>query len=183
MKKYWHIALTLLCILVVSSCGKDDDVIVVDEVWKLQNEEAFQAQILNPEFTKLNSLSNEGFILYKVLEKGEGTEPIYYNSTVKMYYKGTFINGTVFDQCLKEDSDPAEFLINGFSPNGTFTGVIDGWTTALQYMHVGDKWEVWIPQQLAYGPSGKRDSYSGVVTVKPYTTLIFEMEVVEIVQE
>lgn len=183
MKKYWHIALTLLCILVVSSCGKDDDVIVVDEVWKLQNEEAFQAQILNPEFTKLNSLSNEGFILYKVLEKGEGTEPIYYNSTVKMYYKGTFINGTVFDQRLKEDSDPAEFLINGFSPNGTFTGVIDGWTTALQYMHVGDKWEVWIPQQLAYGPSGKRDSYSGVVTVKPYTTLIFEMEVVEIVQE
>lgn len=173
MKKYWHIALTLLCILVVSSCSKDDDTIVVDEVWKLQNEEAFQAQILDPEFTKLNSLSNEGFILYKVLKKGEGTEPIYYNSTVKMYYKGTFIDGTVFDQRLMEDSDPAGFNVNE---------VVDGWTTALQYMHVGDKWEVWIPQQLAYGPSGNTDKYGNVI-VKPYTTLIFEMEVVEIVQE
>lgn len=64
MKKYWHIALMLFCVLMITSCG-DDEALEVDEVWKVQNEEAFQAQMLVPGFEQLSSQSNAGFILYK----------------------------------------------------------------------------------------------------------------------
>ncbi len=67
MKKYWHIALMLFCVLMITSCG-DDEALEVDEVWKVQNEEAFQAQMLVPGFEQLSSQSNAGFILYKVLK-------------------------------------------------------------------------------------------------------------------
>ncbi|MFS2374831.1 hypothetical protein [Parabacteroides distasonis] len=77
MKKYWHIALMLFCVLMITSCG-DDEALEVDEVWKVQNEEAFQAQMLVPGFEQLSSQSNAGFILYKVLKTGESKEPIYY---------------------------------------------------------------------------------------------------------
>ena len=97
MKKYWHIALMLFCVLMITSCGDDDEALEVDEVWKVQNEEAFQAQMLVPGFEQLSSQSNAGFILYKVLKTGESKEPIYYTSKVECYYKGTFIDGTVFD--------------------------------------------------------------------------------------
>lgn len=95
MKKYWHIALMLFCVLMITSCGDDDEALEVDEVWKVQNEEAFQAQMLVPGFEQLSSQSNAGFILYKVLKTGESKEPIYYTSKVECYYKGTFIDGTV----------------------------------------------------------------------------------------
>ena len=70
MKKYWHIALMLFCVLMITSCGDDDEALEVDEVWKVQNEEAFQAQMLVPGFEQLSSQSNAGFILYKVLKTG-----------------------------------------------------------------------------------------------------------------
>lgn len=68
MKKYWHIALMLFCVLMITSCGDDDEALEVDEVWKVQNEEDFQAQMLVPGFEQLSSQSNAGFILYKVLK-------------------------------------------------------------------------------------------------------------------
>ena len=55
MKKYWHIALMLFCVLMITSCGDDDEALEVDEVWKVQNEEAFQAQMLVPGFEQLSS--------------------------------------------------------------------------------------------------------------------------------
>ena len=78
MKKYWHIALMLFCVLMITSCGDDDEALEVDEVWKVQNEEAFQAQMLVPGFEQLSSQSNAGFILYKVLKTGEPKSPIYH---------------------------------------------------------------------------------------------------------
>ncbi len=172
MKKYWHIALMLFCALMISSCGNDDDdAQEVDEVWKAQNEEAFQAQMLVPDFEQLSSQSNAGFILYKVLNTGESTERIYYTSTVECYYKGTFIDGTVFEDKSFEAGAPAELTVSDMG---------DGFATALQHMHSGDRWEIWIPQQMGYGSTG---STSGSVTIKPYTTLIFDLEVVRIVEE
>ena len=91
MKKYWHIALMLFCVLMITSCGDDDEALEVDEVWKVQNEEAFQAQMLVPGFEQLSSQSNAGFILYKVLKTGESKEPIYYTSKVECYYKGRLL--------------------------------------------------------------------------------------------
>ena len=59
---------------------------------------------------------------------------------------------------------PSQFLVNG---------VITGWTTALQYMHPGDVWRIYIPYSLAYGESGNS---SGSVTIPGYSTLIFDVE-------
>lgn len=91
MKKYWHIALMLFCVLMITSCGDDDEALEVDEVWKVQNEEAFQAQMLVPGFEQLSSQSNAGFILYKVLKTGESKEPIYYTSKVDVIIKGRLL--------------------------------------------------------------------------------------------
>ena len=174
MKKYWHIALMLFCVLMITSCGDDDEALEVDEVWKVQNEEAFQAQMLVPGFEQLSSQSNAGFILYKVLKTGESKEPIYYTSKVECYYKGSFINGEVFDDRSFEAGEPAVMEVYKMT---------DGFATALQNMHTGDKWEIWVPSQLGYGEAGYKNPNTGAVVVKPCTTMIFEMEVVGIVEE
>lgn len=171
MKRYGYLALMLLCVWVFVSCGKDDETLVVDEVWKARNEEAFLAQTLAPDFSKLNSQSNAGFILYKVVKTGESKEQIYYTSKVKLYYKGTLIDGTVFDDKSFENSSGATFNVGE---------VVDGFSTALQNMHPGDRWTVWIPQQMGYGIAG---SSGGSVTIMPYSTLIFDIEVIEVVKQ
>ena len=173
MKRYWHIFWMLLCLLGVNTaCSDDDDdeQLEVDEEWRKLNDEAFAAQAQNPEFQKLESQSGAGYILYKVLKEDESTEPIYYTSQVEVYYKGTFYDGTVFDDGSFEHGSSAVF-----APSG----VVDGFGTALQHMHPGDRWEIWIPQQMGYGSVG---STSGAVTIKPYTTLIFDLEVVRVVE-
>ncbi|MCD7978156.1 MAG: FKBP-type peptidyl-prolyl cis-trans isomerase [Tannerellaceae bacterium] len=168
MKKYLYLFLILLSAGVLFSCGDDDDDIAVDEEWKVLNDTAFQEIANNPDYTRLQSLNNNGFIYYKVLTEGTGTKKIYYNSTVDVYYKGWFIDGTVFDEKLEEYAVPATWTVNSRIP---------GWITALQYMVEGDEWEICIPQQLAYGSVGFKDN-SGNVVIKPYSTLIFSLKVV-----
>lgn len=173
MSRYISILCMLFGLLMVgTACSKDDDKdsIAVDEVWKAQNEEAFAEKAKDPEFQKLESQSKAGYILYKVLKQGESTEPIYYNTKVEFYYKGTMIDGTVFDDRSFEHGAPAQY-----SPSQ----LVDGFGTALQHMHPGDKWLVWIPQQMAYGVSGNSQ---GSVVILPYTTLIFEIEIVKVVE-
>ncbi len=174
---------------VFASCGDDEDVLPIDEEWKEQNTNAFLTRSFDEtNFQRLDSESGDGYILYRVIEEGEGTEQIYYTSTVEVYYKGCLIRdeegniienqdevlekGVVFDSVTRESgSEPVRM-----SP----TGVIDGWATALQHMHVGDRWEIWIPYQLAYGVSG---SSQGEVTILPYTTLVFDLEVAGIAEQ
>lgn len=91
MKKYWHIALMLFCVFMITSCGDDDEALEVDEVWKVQNEEAFQAQMLVPGFEQLSSQSNAGFILYKVLKTGESKEPIIIRARWNVIIKGRLL--------------------------------------------------------------------------------------------
>lgn len=177
MKKYLHIALMLLCVLVVS-CSKDDED-KVDEVWKLANEEAFQKITADPEYTKLESQSKNGFIMYKVLKNGTGDGPIFYTDSIRAYYKGCLIKdkkgviiqnlsevlekGVVFDQRLYDDGIPATFSV---------TKLVDGWQTAIQHMRVGDRWEIWIPQKLGYGSATQAG-------IPGYSTLVFDLEIVE----
>ncbi|NLX56586.1 MAG: FKBP-type peptidyl-prolyl cis-trans isomerase [Planctomycetaceae bacterium] len=103
---------------------------------------------------------------YKVLKKGEGPVPKA-TDTVRTHYHGTFLNGQVFDSSL-ERGEPAEFPVNR---------VIPGWTEALQLMHVGDKWQLFVPSKLAYGKRGTPDG-----AIPPDSTLVFEVELLEIVQ-
>ena len=101
---------------------------------------------------------------YLVLKEGTGPKPKAADK-VKANYKGTFIDGTEFDSSLKHGKEPAMFPV---------TGVIPGWTEALQLMSVGSKYKLFIPSHLAYGPNGAgRD-------IEPNTTLLFELELVSI---
>lgn len=99
---------------------------------------------------------------YEVLEEGDAETPRL-TSQVTTHYHGTFINGEVFDSSV-ERGQPATFPVNG---------VIAGWTEALQLMGVGAKWRLYIPYYLAYGEKGSSN-------IKPFSTLIFEVELLEI---
>jgi FKBP-type peptidyl-prolyl cis-trans isomerase len=102
---------------------------------------------------------------YEVIKMGTGPKPTPEN-TVKVHYTGTLIDGTEFDSSVKRN-EPAQFQVSG---------VIAGWTEALQLMPVGSKFKLCIPESIAYGATGA----GGVI--KPYSTLIFEVELLEIVQ-
>lgn len=101
-------------------------------------------------------------VQYKVLVKGEGEVPTA-TSKVKVNYEGRMVDGTVFDSSY-ERKTPTSFACNQ---------VIKGWTEALTHMPVGSKWEIYIPQELAYGAreAGK---------IKPFSALIFTVELLEI---
>lgn len=99
---------------------------------------------------------------YKILTKGEGPVPTA-NQKVKVNYEGHLIDGTEFDSSYKRNQ-PSSFRCNQ---------VIKGWTEALCKMPVGSKWELYIPYDLAYGD---RDTGK----IKPYSTLIFTVELLEI---
>ena len=104
----------------------------------------------------------ESGLQYKVEKMGKGKKPSA-TDRVKVHYHGTLIDGTVFDSSV-ERGEPIVFGLNQ---------VIPGWTEGVQLMPVGSKFTFYIPQQLAYG-----DRETG--TIKPYSALIFEVELLGI---
>ena len=112
--------------------------------------------------TKEGVKTTESGLQYKVITEGKGEIPAD-TCKVKVNYKGTLIDGPEFDSSYKRN-EPATFRANQ---------VIKGWTEALTMMPVGSKWELYIPQELAYG---SRESGQ----IKPFSTLIFEVELVGI---
>ena len=96
-------------------------------------------------------------------QAGEGPKPNL-EDKVTTHYHGTLIDGTVFDSSV-DRGEPASFPVNG---------VIKGWTEALQLMPVGSKWKLFVPYDLAYGERGTGPQ------IGPYTTLIFEVELISI---
>jgi FKBP-type peptidyl-prolyl cis-trans isomerase len=100
---------------------------------------------------------------YKILKEGDGKKPAA-SDTVQCNYRGTLIDGTEFDSSAKHGG-PQTFPV---------TGVIKGWTEALQLMPVGSKWQLVIPPDLAYGDRGAGGN------IGPGATLVFEVELVSI---
>lgn len=98
---------------------------------------------------------------YQVITTGSGQVPTPAD-TVTVHYQGTLLDGTEFDSSYKR-GQPAQFPV---------TGVIRGWTEALQLMPVGSKWKLFIPSELAYGEQGNRN-------IPPNSTLIFEVELID----
>jgi FKBP-type peptidyl-prolyl cis-trans isomerase FklB len=142
------------------------------EVRKKQEEKMAQAGEANTkegqEFLDVNK-SKDGVVTlpsglqYKILEAGTGPKPTAADSVV-CNYRGTLINGTEFDSSYKR-GQPATFPVSG---------VIKGWTEALQLMPVGSKWQLFVPADLAYGARGAGPG------IGPNATLIFEVELISI---
>lgn len=174
MKKIWQIVVFLcVCMVTISSCGDDDE--KVDVVWRDRNRTKFLEISANSAYKELKTIGNNGSIYYRVLKEGTGTDTIFYNSQVRTYYTGWMMSededefSVVFDTHEPPYLDPVDFYANS---------VIEGWTSALQEMREGDRWEVYIPYQLAYGSSGNSSG-----TIPGYSTLKFEMEVVKILEQ
>jgi FKBP-type peptidyl-prolyl cis-trans isomerase FklB len=138
---------------------------------KMQTEGAEKAKLASAEGQKFLDENakraevtvTESGLQYEVLTTGDGEKPTA-ASTVKTHYHGTLIDGTVFDSSY-DRGQPAEFPISG---------VIAGWTEALQLMTVGSKWRLAIPYELAYGEQGAGGA------IGPFQTLVFDVELLEI---
>jgi FKBP-type peptidyl-prolyl cis-trans isomerase FklB len=102
---------------------------------------------------------------YRVIKQGRGPLPTIYDK-VRCNYRATLLNGTEFDSSTRHGGKPAEFAVNQEIP---------GWIEALQKMHVGDKWQLFVPSKLAYDMSPPR------APIEPGRMLVFEIELLEIV--
>ena len=112
--------------------------------------------------TKPNVKTTPSGLEYEVLVQGNGPKPTL-TDTVVCNYAGTLLNGTEFDNSYKR-GEPITFPV---------TGVIKGWTEALQLMPVGSKYRLWIPQQLAYGTNEAGP-------IPPGSVLVFDVELLSI---
>ena len=120
-------------------------------------------QFLKENAAKEGVITTASGLQYKVLVKGEGEVP-QNTDKVLVNYEGRLVDGTVFDASAKHGDKPASFRADQ---------VIKGWTEALTMMPVGSKWQLYIPQELAYGERNMGN-------IKPYSTLIFDVELVGI---
>lgn len=116
------------------------------------------------------------YVYCKVLETGSGVTPLYTDS-VTAHYRGKLIplyNGStvVFDQSFQGELNREVAIPVGFAVDG----VIEGWTTVLQQMKAGDRWEVHIPYDLGYGTYGSS-------SIPGYSSLIFDMALVDVYDE
>lgn len=149
--------------------GETANAIVNNYVAKIKAEEAAKQSIAGTEFlaknaTKPGVITLPSGLQYKVIKQGTGPKPVD-GQKVTTHYKGTLIDGKVFDSSY-DRGQPTSFGVNQ---------VIPGWTEALKLMPVGSKWELYIPYNLAYGERAMG------ANIPAYSTLIFEVELLEIV--
>ena len=141
-----------------------------DYFTKLQEEQTAALKAEGEAFLAQNA-KNEGVVTlpsglqYKVLKSGNGATPKASDS-VECHYEGRLISGTVFDSSYQR-GETATFGV---------TQVIAGWVEALQLMKEGDKWQLYIPYNLAYGERGAG------AQIPPFATLIFDVELVKVVK-
>ena len=132
-------------------------------------EKAAQANVAKGKKFLADNAKKEGVkttksgLQYKVVKSGSGKTPKL-NDRVTTHYRGTLIDGTEFDSSYKRNH-PATFPVNG---------VISGWTEALQLMKEGDKWQLFIPSDLAYGQRGSGPD------IGPNEVLIFDIELLKV---
>jgi FKBP-type peptidyl-prolyl cis-trans isomerase FklB len=110
-----------------------------------------------------NIITTASGLQYEIISAGFGPKPLA-TDKVTTHYHGTLLDGKVFDSSVQR-GEPIEFPVNG---------VIQGWQEALQLMPKGSKWRLYVPYNLAYGERGAGGS------IGPYSTLIFEVELLKI---
>ncbi|MDR1380068.1 MAG: FKBP-type peptidyl-prolyl cis-trans isomerase [Tannerella sp.] len=144
----------------------------MDEIRERYKLEKYAESIAANEKFLADNKSREGVkttpsgLQYRIITEGRGDIPDE-KAKVKVNYRGTLIDGTEFDSSYKNNA-PGSFRVNQ---------VVKGWTEALKMMPAGSKWELFIPHDLAYGSTGQGKN------IPPYSTLIFEIELLEIEPE
>lgn len=134
------------------------------ELAKVMNEKQAEAKaFMEKNAKKKGVVTTDSGLQYEILKEGDGATPTE-NDKVIANYKGTLIDGTVFDSSY-DRGEPATFPVNG---------VIQGWQEALKMMKEGSKWRIVVPANLAYGPRGAGN------LIGPNETLIFEIELIAI---
>jgi FKBP-type peptidyl-prolyl cis-trans isomerase len=116
--------------------------------------------------TREGVITTESGLQYKILKQGDGEKPAA-DDHVKVHYTGRLLDGTVFDSSVQR-GEPITFGV---------AQMIRGWTEILQIMPTGSKYQVWIPSELGYGAQGAGER------IKPYSTLDFEIELIEVIKE
>lgn len=135
-------------------------------------EQKYEQEISRGKELLLKNKSKKGIITtasglqYEILRKGKGVYP-QETDMVKVHYKGSFIDGKVFDSSYDKGS-PLEIKVRD---------VIKGWAEGLQLMQPGSKYRFFIPYDLGYGPSGSGD------VIPPFSTLIFDVELLSIIKK
>ncbi len=185
-----YIPLLLLAIVALASCSEEDDTVEEYANWEETNRTEWNriyadAQqriaagdtswkiIKNWSLQDTLHTENTAYIVVKVNEAGTGSGCPLYTDSVRVHYKGRLLPSTSYSSGYQFDSTwgtatsienavPQQYLVSGYS---------DGFATALQNMHIGDNWTVYIPWTLAYGASG----YSNI---PGYSVLIFDMQLV-----
>lgn len=128
---------------------------------------AAEATFLADNGKKPGVVATASGLQYQVMTAGKGAKPVAADS-VKVHYTGTLLDGTKFDSSY-DRKEPAQFVLNS---------VVPGWTEALQLMPVGSKYKLWIPAKLGYGAEGTPGG-----PIPPNSTLVFEVELLEIVKQ
>lgn len=180
----------LLLTLVFTSCEETKEVGKYDN-WRARNE-AFIDSIANVYATQPNHggldtihmVSYPGIPIYfkeKTPVGDAGVQDVMpiYTDVVSTYYKGSYINKEMFDGTF-DGANPSVDFSNTASL--TVGGLVTGMTEVLQRTKIGQRREIYIPWQYGYGSTDQRDSYSGTVTIRAYTTLIFDVQVLSILQ-
>ncbi len=195
MNKKLFALLILFCSLVTFfSCGNDDDNTGIDEEWKAYNEQ--QIKDIDPEYNidseyeKRKSISKNGSVYWKDIRADkffEGDDipdvdlnsaPPIFTDSVVIRYEGSYLNYDGTQQIF----DSTEGENNRITRGARVNGFVDGFTTMLQYMRVGDQVDVYMPYQLGYKESPKYDSY-GRIIIPAYTTLRFKICLLEIIRD
>ena len=180
MKNWKYILLAVILfplVGMVSSCSKETTDEDEFDNWQTKNDAVISQWASNSSYTKIltytkdattSGASNTDYIYVEVLETGSGTESPLYTDTCRVAYRGHFIpttsypEGYVFDQSYMGDFN--------WNTAGVASGAswVDGFSTALQNMHVGDRWRIRIPYTLGYGTS----DYN---SIPAYSNLVFEI--------
>ena len=192
---YIKMAVAVVAVLLgLASCSETDDTVEEYPDWQNKNEAFFNSkynaarqQVANgsTEWKIFKSYARDGstsdsptdYILVKVIRNGSGSGCPLFTDTVRAHYRGQLLAsathvdkrdselGYVFDKSWSSDEFDERISVPSKLAVG---GMIDGFSTALQHMHIGDRWLVYIPYQLGYGTSGS-------TKIPGYSTLVFDI--------
>lgn len=194
--KEWVSLTCLIALIALTSCKENDDSVEEFANWQETNETFFN-NLYSQTTQKIASGDGSWMILRKwsleesvatrpenhiivhVLEQGNGSGCPLFTDSVRVHYSGkllpsaSFPSGYTFDKSYYGTFDPAT------SRPSTMrcSSLTDGFATAIMNMHIGDKWEIYVPHQLAYGMAGTTNS-NGVQEIPGYSTLIFNINLV-----